>query len=70
LKFLGYVVTDAEPLCVEFCNSVQCHTFVNYDVIKFATADFNWHYKGVIHKPQFSGCLNKILQVINTFIEI
>jgi hypothetical protein len=26
-KFLGYVVTNTEPLCVEFCNSVQS---VNY----------------------------------------
>jgi hypothetical protein len=29
-KFLGYVVTNAEQLCVEFCNFVQCHIFVNY----------------------------------------
>jgi hypothetical protein len=29
-KFWGYVVIKAEPLCVEFCNFVQCHIFVNY----------------------------------------
>jgi hypothetical protein len=30
VKFLGYVGTNTEPLCVEFCNFVQCHTYVNY----------------------------------------
>jgi hypothetical protein len=30
VKFKGYVGTNAESLCVEFCNSVQGHTFVNY----------------------------------------
>jgi hypothetical protein len=30
VKFWGYVVTNAEQLCVEFCNFVQCHIFVNY----------------------------------------
>jgi hypothetical protein len=30
VKFLGYVGINAEPLCVEFCNFVQCHIFVNY----------------------------------------
>jgi hypothetical protein len=29
-KFLGYVGINAEHLCVEFCNFVQCHIFVNY----------------------------------------
>jgi hypothetical protein len=29
-KFWGYVVMKAEQLCVEFCNFVQCHIFVNY----------------------------------------
>jgi hypothetical protein len=29
-KWWGYVVTNAEPLCVEFCNFVQYQTFVNY----------------------------------------
>jgi hypothetical protein len=28
-KFLGYVVINAKQLCVEFCNFVQCHMFVN-----------------------------------------
>jgi hypothetical protein len=28
-KFWGYVGTNAEALCVEFCNFVHCHTFVN-----------------------------------------
>jgi hypothetical protein len=26
----GYVVTNAEPLCVEFCNFVHCYIFVNF----------------------------------------
>jgi hypothetical protein len=30
LKFWGFVWTNAEPLCVEFCNFVQWHTFVHY----------------------------------------
>jgi hypothetical protein len=29
-KFWGYVVINAEPFCVEFCNFVQCHIFLNY----------------------------------------
>jgi hypothetical protein len=29
LKFSSYVGSNAEPLCVEFCNFMQCHTFVN-----------------------------------------
>jgi hypothetical protein len=29
-KFCGYVGINAEPFCVEFCNFVQCHIFVNY----------------------------------------
>jgi hypothetical protein len=28
--FWGYVATNAEPLCVDFCNFVQFHTFVSY----------------------------------------
>jgi hypothetical protein len=27
-KFWGYVVINAEQLCVEFCNFVQCRIFV------------------------------------------
>jgi hypothetical protein len=30
VKFWGYVGTNAEPLCVEFSNFVQCHMAVNY----------------------------------------
>jgi hypothetical protein len=30
VKFWGYVVTNTEPLRVEFSNFVQFHTFVNY----------------------------------------
>jgi hypothetical protein len=26
----GYVGTNAEPLCVEFCNFMQRHVLVNY----------------------------------------
>jgi hypothetical protein len=29
-KFWGYVGINAEPLCVELCNFVQYHIFVNY----------------------------------------
>jgi hypothetical protein len=29
-KFWGYVGINAEPLCVEFYNFVQCHIFVDY----------------------------------------
>jgi hypothetical protein len=29
-KFGGYVGTDAEPPCVEFCNFEQCSSFVKY----------------------------------------
>jgi hypothetical protein len=29
-KFLGYVGTNAEPPCIEFCNFVHFRTFVNY----------------------------------------
>jgi hypothetical protein len=28
--FWGYVGTNAEPLCVNFCNFVQCNSFVDY----------------------------------------
>jgi hypothetical protein len=29
-KFWGYVGINAEPLCVELCNFVHWHIFVNY----------------------------------------
>jgi hypothetical protein len=29
-KFWGYFGTIAAPLCVKFCNFVQCHIFVNH----------------------------------------
>jgi hypothetical protein len=38
-KFWGYVVINAEQLCVEFCNFVQCHIFVNY--LTFAVNEWN-----------------------------
>jgi hypothetical protein len=28
--FWDYVGTNTEALCVEFCNYVRCHNFVNY----------------------------------------
>jgi hypothetical protein len=28
-KFWGYVGANAQPLCVELCNFVQCYIFVN-----------------------------------------
>jgi hypothetical protein len=34
-KLWVYVGTKAEPLCVEFCNIVQWHTFVNYFIFIF-----------------------------------
>jgi hypothetical protein len=30
VKFLGYFGTNTELLCIEFCNFMQCHIFVNY----------------------------------------
>jgi hypothetical protein len=33
-KYWAYVETNSEPLCVEFCNFVQCHTFVAYFFLK------------------------------------
>jgi hypothetical protein len=38
-KFWGYVGINAEPLCVEFCNFVQCHIFVKY--LTFAENEWN-----------------------------
>jgi hypothetical protein len=29
-KLLGYVEKNTEPLCLNFCNFVQCHILVNY----------------------------------------
>jgi hypothetical protein len=29
-KFICYIRTDTEPLCIEFCNVVQYHAFVYY----------------------------------------
>jgi hypothetical protein len=37
-KFWDYVVINAEQLCVEFCNFVQCH-FVN--CLTFAVNEWN-----------------------------
>jgi hypothetical protein len=33
-KSLGYAGINVEPLCVELCNFVQCHMFVNYELVK------------------------------------
>jgi hypothetical protein len=30
MKFWGYVGTNTESLCVQFCNSVKCHILVEY----------------------------------------
>jgi hypothetical protein len=38
-KFWGYVRINAEVLCVEFCNFVQCHISVNY--LTFAVNEWN-----------------------------
>jgi hypothetical protein len=38
-KIWGYVVINAEQLCAEFCNFVQCHIFVNY--LTFAVNEWN-----------------------------
>jgi hypothetical protein len=29
-KCLSYAVVYGKPLCVELCNFVQCHSFVNH----------------------------------------
>jgi hypothetical protein len=29
-KFRGFIATNNEPLCIELCNSVQCHIVVNF----------------------------------------
>jgi hypothetical protein len=29
VRFWGYIEMNTEPLCVDFCNFVQCHIFVN-----------------------------------------
>jgi hypothetical protein len=39
VKFWGYVVINAEQLCAEFCNFVQCHIFVNY--LSFTVNEWN-----------------------------
>jgi hypothetical protein len=39
--------------CVEFHNTVKCHTFVNYFVIKFDTAVFNGYDNGINQGPNF-----------------
>jgi hypothetical protein len=45
-KFWGYVGIKDEPLCVEFCNFVQCHIFVNY-----LTSTINeWNIKNIMTK--------------------
>lgn len=33
-KFLDNVVTNAEPLCIEFCSSVQCRILL---LVKYLT---------------------------------
>jgi hypothetical protein len=38
-KFWGYVGINAGPHCVEFCNFVKCHNFVNY--LTFAINELN-----------------------------
>jgi hypothetical protein len=55
LKFLGYIQTHPEVLCVEFCDFVQCRTFVNYlpFFIKFHKTVFNWHDNSTNPKLQF-----------------
>jgi hypothetical protein len=32
-KIWDYVVTNTEPLCIEFCNIVKYHIFVNYFIL-------------------------------------
>jgi hypothetical protein len=38
-KFWGHVVINAEQLCVEICNFLQCNIFVNY--LTFAVNELN-----------------------------
>jgi hypothetical protein len=55
-KFWGYVVINAEQLCVEFCNFVQCHIFVNY--LTFAVNELNKKYNKIAtsRNTNVSGC--------------
>jgi hypothetical protein len=49
-------MTNAELLCEECYNFLQCHIFVtSYLVIdKFDTTVFSWYDNGIILKPQFN----------------
>jgi hypothetical protein len=52
-KFWGYVGTNAEPVCVEFCNFMQCHTFCEvFKLLLFTLIQlfYNWHDNGIILK--------------------
>jgi hypothetical protein len=53
--FLGYVGKDSDPLCIEFCNFVQCRKFVSYLTLdtKSDTTLFSWHDNGIILEPGF-----------------
>jgi len=71
LKFLGYVGTNAEQLCAEFCNFVQCHAFVNYLLVnvKFNATVFNWYDNGINSDVaiSFHSLLNKgVLNITDT----
>jgi hypothetical protein len=46
-------VTNAEKLCLQCCNFVQCFAFVNYLTCqaKFDTSLSRWHDNGIILKP-------------------
>jgi hypothetical protein len=55
-KFWGYFGINAEPLCVELCNFVQCHIFVNY--LTFAINEWNKKYNktATSRNTAVSGC--------------
>jgi hypothetical protein len=54
-KFWGYVGTNAEPLCIEFCN--LCHVIhlyiIIFIIIKFDTTVLSWNDNSIIPKSQF-----------------
>jgi hypothetical protein len=55
-KFWGFVVINAEQICIEFCNFVQCHIFVNY--LTFAVNELNIKYIKIatFRNTTVSGC--------------
>jgi hypothetical protein len=56
-KFWGYGGASTEPLCVNFCNFMQHHMFVNYLIYYYrfhTTLFFSWYDNVLILKPPVS----------------